>query len=101
MISRSSRPATISRTTAVAVGLGVKTFSESASNRTPPNFSSRNLTNFVSRILVRRKKSQFIFKAGLSNANAGEGNGDDCQRTRLFVDSTRQYQRDGPIILIC
>src|SRR6185295_1919603 len=43
-----SLPAWISRTTAVAVGLRVNTFSERVSNSTPPNFSSRNLTYLAS-----------------------------------------------------
>jgi NitT/TauT family transport system ATP-binding protein len=43
-----SSPLAISRITAVAVGLRVKTFSERVSNSTPPNFSSRNLTYWAS-----------------------------------------------------
>jgi hypothetical protein len=44
-----SSPLAISRTTAVAVGLRVKTFSVRVSNSTPPNFSSRNFTYWASR----------------------------------------------------
>jgi len=47
-MSLASMPAWISRTTAVAVGLRVNTFSERVSNSTPPNFSSRNLTYLAS-----------------------------------------------------
>src|SRR3954463_12325695 len=53
-MSRSSLPAWISRTTAVAVGLSVNTFSERVSNSTPPNFSSRNLTYLASFMLASR-----------------------------------------------
>src|SRR3954465_13495610 len=53
-MSRSSLPAWISRTTAVAVGLRVNTFSERVSNSTPPNFSSRNLTYLASFMLAPR-----------------------------------------------
>ena len=41
-------PDSISRMTAVAVGLRVKTFSERVSNRTPPNFSALNFTYLAS-----------------------------------------------------
>src|SRR5215467_8949712 len=51
-IASSSPPTAISRTTAAAVGLSAKTFSERVSKSTPPNFSSRNLTNLVSRMVI-------------------------------------------------
>src|ERR1035438_3600186 len=47
-ISRSLTPGTISRTTAAAVGFSEYTFSDRVSNRTPPNFSSRNFVYFAS-----------------------------------------------------
>jgi hypothetical protein len=49
-IAFSLQPASssISRTTAAAAGLSVKTFSERVSNSTAPNFSSRNLVNLAS-----------------------------------------------------
>src|SRR5271166_140950 len=52
VIAPSSPPAWISRTTAVAVGLSVNTFSERVSNSTAPNFSSRNLTYFANCTVV-------------------------------------------------
>src|ERR1044071_815184 len=70
-MSRSSLPAWISRTTAVAVGLRVNTFSERVSNSTPPNFSSRNLTYLASFMLA----SRFLLREHVSDRGLDLGVG--------------------------